>query len=807
MTFSIIPNQFSAGYSTIPIGASGSVTDSYEYLIDLLFNKREILDISPTTFQGQNCANVVLATPTPYNVKERIIILDGGNNDGVYTILTQFGSTLTIDMALPAPLGTNPTTASFVNYKVPPSPTTAHGNVDLSGVISAKLTENIEDTNDVYSGLNTRLRYDVMVSERLDYTYEFEDNVFQTGNVGFLNTTLSPSETPLFQIGDFVVIQQEQSVQEYNYFLGLPELRLQTVGAVPPIFTNVGQQLLIQDPTFTAYQGYTTLTNVLSVSIDVDIPNPTISQPPGQVCNVWGYVRPQYNTVARITNIFYEPLVNGWIITTDIPWGGSTSAIGGIMRLASGDRITNFNLNRVENLEAYNARLDRCEYTDLGNYEDWVISGECFEQSGWILENGFWNDNGEWIDTETWNDNTSGGGTASLITLDKISTIYYSSPFSNTYRNKKFFAPIQTDAFCHLLTHNEGNNTTVGLIIDAYDESDNLLATSMMVNNSQNGRDYYTPIGLDSIINSNDRFDLFDNIETQLPNIAWYEVYAGLDCEECNVNFEYFVEVDTQSPPVIITANDAMNYNPTTGNWEGNVTFSSNDFTYEVEMFIVIIGVSGGFEFYFTLEDGTTLLGGTLTTTEDCPVGSGWVLEARFSNAVVGTSTLDDTVTTTARPCCNQTSERVPFRVDECSQYERINLIFKDKRGSWAQYPFILKNRKVLETDRSNFYQQEGKYTIDNYGYDTFDRGEKSFITRTTEKVTLNSNWVTDQNNYIIEDLFKSAMVFIQNPDNEECTLQPVVIINDSVEIEKDSQDQLHRYQFQVKISNENFRL
>jgi hypothetical protein len=144
--------------------------------------------------------------------------------------------------------------------------------------------------------------------------------------------------------------------------------------------------------------------------------------------------------------------------------------------------------------------------------------------------------------------------------------------------------------------------------------------------------------------------------------------------------------------------------------------------------------------------------------------------------------------------------------VDGCSRYTPWTIIFKDRRGTWAQYPFKMISREFIETERTNFYQQEGTFTDNDFFYDPFnDRGEKSFVTRSREKIRLSSDWVRDQQNYIIEDMFKSVELYIQNPETGE--IKGIMIDNKEYENKKDINDMIHHYEFDINYTTDDWRL
>jgi hypothetical protein len=151
-----------------------------------------------------------------------------------------------------------------------------------------------------------------------------------------------------------------------------------------------------------------------------------------------------------------------------------------------------------------------------------------------------------------------------------------------------------------------------------------------------------------------------------------------------------------------------------------------------------------------------------------------------------------------------QLSNKICFKLNEdCSMYEVYSLMWKDQYGSFVSYPFIYMSREFIESDKKTYYQQEGTWKNDTFGYDDYGVGEKTFYQRSRESFTLNSGWLYEFERDIIKDLMQSPSVYIQTPDNRlfNCHLdQP------KVELFKNINEQLFSYTFNVRVSNNEFR-
>ena len=151
-----------------------------------------------------------------------------------------------------------------------------------------------------------------------------------------------------------------------------------------------------------------------------------------------------------------------------------------------------------------------------------------------------------------------------------------------------------------------------------------------------------------------------------------------------------------------------------------------------------------------------------------------------------------------------QRSNDICFKLNgDCSMYEIYHLMWKDQYGSFISYPFIYMSREYIESDKKTYYQQEGTWEYDTFGYDDYGVGEKTFYQRSRESYTLNSGWLYEFERDLIRDLMQSPSVYLQTPDNRlfNCHLD-----ESKVEIFKNINEQLFSYTFNVRTSNNEFR-
>lgn len=151
-----------------------------------------------------------------------------------------------------------------------------------------------------------------------------------------------------------------------------------------------------------------------------------------------------------------------------------------------------------------------------------------------------------------------------------------------------------------------------------------------------------------------------------------------------------------------------------------------------------------------------------------------------------------------------QFSNIIKFDVNkDCAGYDAFNVMWKDKNGSWLSYPFVYKSENRTEFERKTFYQNEGNWVGNTFGYDSFDRGEKTYFSRSRDKYTLSSGWVEEFENELIKDMMKSASVYIQKPDG---VLIAATIESKDLKLGKQNSDNVWSYTFQFSAANNELR-
>jgi hypothetical protein len=93
--------------------------------------------------------------------------------------------------------------------------------------------------------------------------------------------------------------------------------------------------------------------------------------------------------------------------------------------------------------------------------------------------------------------------------------------------------------------------------------------------------------------------------------------------------------------------------------------------------------------------------------------------------------------------------------------FEPIRLTWLNQWGTWDYYTFKMKSSKTISTKGSTYQQLAGSWNEKSYRLDSFKGGKKSFRVNATEKITMNTDFVSESESEWFEELINSPEVYI----------------------------------------------
>ena len=173
-----------------------------------------------------------------------------------------------------------------------------------------------------------------------------------------------------------------------------------------------------------------------------------------------------------------------------------------------------------------------------------------------------------------------------------------------------------------------------------------------------------------------------------------------------------------------------------------------------------------------------------------------------------------------------QDSQKYRINIDNRKLIEEYHILFLDRMGSWSSFACQLKAYERIDISREMYNKDiEGFVNkVENWTYTFEEFGFHYFNTNIIRSMDLNTNWMTETMGRYFEQLMSSPMTYlklvryladetgeIMGIENEECisripestTYVPVMVMNNTYDIQKQRNKNLIRQNINVRFSNQ----
>ena len=142
--------------------------------------------------------------------------------------------------------------------------------------------------------------------------------------------------------------------------------------------------------------------------------------------------------------------------------------------------------------------------------------------------------------------------------------------------------------------------------------------------------------------------------------------------------------------------------------------------------------------------------------------------------------------------------------------YEPVRLCWLNQWGAWDYYTFTLKSTKTFNTKGSTYNQLGGSWNDSSYKLNSFKGGKKSFRVNATEKITINTDYITEEEGKVFEFMINSPEVMLLSGYIEETAsefaekannqyVQPVRLMTNNITRKTIANDKLIQFTFEVE--------
>ena len=149
---------------------------------------------------------------------------------------------------------------------------------------------------------------------------------------------------------------------------------------------------------------------------------------------------------------------------------------------------------------------------------------------------------------------------------------------------------------------------------------------------------------------------------------------------------------------------------------------------------------------------------------------------------------------------------KIKLNCPEQKNFEPIRLCWMNQWGAWDYYTFTKKSTKTISTKGTTYTQLQGTWNESLYRLDTYEGGKKALRRNATERISMNTGFVKEDDNVMFEELTNSPEVYLLEGYQTDITFSalnkyvtPVTLSSSSFTRKTVANDKLIQYSFDVE--------
>ena len=139
------------------------------------------------------------------------------------------------------------------------------------------------------------------------------------------------------------------------------------------------------------------------------------------------------------------------------------------------------------------------------------------------------------------------------------------------------------------------------------------------------------------------------------------------------------------------------------------------------------------------------------------------------------------------------------FQTECKKKYPNVRIQWKNRFGQFDYLNFNLVSREGFSTDIRTFQRQIGSWSSPTLSYNNYDSATQNYATDSTQTLTVNSDWLSEDYNEILKQLLVSDEIYwIYNESTGD--LRPITIQTNSIQFKTNVVDKLIQYSFDFEF-------
>lgn len=200
------------------------------------------------------------------------------------------------------------------------------------------------------------------------------------------------------------------------------------------------------------------------------------------------------------------------------------------------------------------------------------------------------------------------------------------------------------------------------------------------------------------------------------------------------------------------------------------------------------------------------------TQTSAFPITGSESTDGQIATFPIGNGEFDfplsssyDSFTVTPLKLGSEIGDSIQFNIECEKKYPNVRIKWKNRFGQFDFLNFNLVSREGFNTQIRTFQRQVGSWSSPTLSYNNYDSSTQNYSTDSTQNLTVNSDWLSEDYNDILKQLMVSDEVYWIY-DETSGDLRPITIKTNSITFKTNVVDKLIQYSFDFEWG-QNYKL
>lgn len=151
-------------------------------------------------------------------------------------------------------------------------------------------------------------------------------------------------------------------------------------------------------------------------------------------------------------------------------------------------------------------------------------------------------------------------------------------------------------------------------------------------------------------------------------------------------------------------------------------------------------------------------------------------------------------------------SEILNFTIGECTRYDIFRLHFENELGGFDSYNFTLRSLQSSVSQKKKYTRGGDNVNASGLVYNNQDNGTVAYYVKSRDKIKLESDYLTNEENTWLKQLVESPQVYLEFISGGVKDFKPVFVGTNNWTDKDITIDKLFRLTLEIDLGHENYR-